>query len=96
MKDFKNYNKGGMPKEETGEASPAKVETNGPETKNGIVVGSMYVKVRKEPRKDEDNVLEILRQGDRVTILGSARGFYKVETNVNRLGFISKDFVKEE
>lgn len=77
------------------EESPAEVETTGPETKNGIIKGSMYVNVRREPWVDE-NVLEVLRQGDKVKILGSVDGFYKVSTSTYKIAYISKDFVEEE
>lgn len=80
----------------TTEVSPAEVETNGPETKNGIIDGAMFVKVRREPWTDDDNVLEVLRKGDKVTIFGKVDGFYKVSTSVNKVAYISSDFVKEE
>lgn len=82
--------------EEITELSPAEMETNGPETKNGIIDGAMHVKVRREPWTGDDNVLEILRKGDRVTILGKVDGFYKVSTSVNKVAYISSDFIKEE
>lgn len=77
------------------EESPAEVETTGPETKNGIIKGSMYVNVRREPWVDE-NVLEVLRLGDKVKILGTVDGFYKVSTSAHKIAYISKDFVEEE
>lgn len=77
------------------ELSPAEVETIGPETKNGIVANSLHVKVRKEP-SFEAEVLEVLRKGDKVVILGTENGFYKVSTSVNKLAYISLDFVEEE
>ena len=77
------------------EESPAEVETTGPETKHGIIKGSMYVNVRREPWVDE-NVLEVLRLGDKVRILGAVDGFYKVSTTAHKIAYISKDFVEEE
>lgn len=81
--------------EKTTEYSPAEVEKNGPETKNGILVNSLHVKVRKEPSYESD-VLEILRKGDKVVVLGKSEGFYKVSTSVNKIAYISSDFIKEE
>lgn len=80
----------------TTEVSSAKVETNGPETKNGIIYGAMFVNVRREPWTDDGNVLEVLRKGDKVTILGMINGFYKVSTSMNKVAYISSDFIKEE
>lgn len=79
----------------TTEMFPAEVETDGPETKNGIVKDCLHVKVRKEPGYDSD-VLEILRAGDKVTILGKVGNFYRVSTSVNRDAYISSEFVGEE
>lgn len=77
------------------EYSPAEVEKNGPETKNGIVVNSLHVKVRNKPSYDSD-VLEVLRKGDKVTILGKSGEFYKVSTRLNKIAYISLNFIKEE
>lgn len=77
------------------ELSPAEVETNGPETKYGIVEGANLVKVRREPWTDDDNVLEVLRTGDKVKILGKVDGFYKVSTAKNSVAYISSSFIKE-
>lgn len=75
--------------------SPAYEEVTGPETKNGIIENSLFVKVRKTPSFESD-VIEVLRKGDRVIILGKEGSFYKVSTSVNKLAYISSDFVKEE
>lgn len=56
--------------------SPTELETTGPKTKNGIVENSLFVKVRKEPNYESD-VLEILREGYKVIILGRSGMFYK-------------------
>lgn len=78
------------------EESPAKMETTGPETKNGIIVNTRYVKVRREPKMVEGNVLDILGCGDKVKILEKVDGFYKVSTNTHKIAYISSDFIKEE
>lgn len=99
-----NYNKNKQsekpvtdePKVETAEVSHAEVETTGPETKNGVIINAMHVNVRREPWIDEDNVLEVLRKGDKVTILGKVNNFYKVSTSVNKVAYILSDWVKEE
>lgn len=77
------------------EVSPAELETTGPETKNGTVVNSLYVNVRKEPSYESD-VLEVLRKGDKVIILGKSGEFYKVSTSVNKIAYIFSEFIKEE
>lgn len=69
-KSNKQYEKDILKEFMTTEPSSAEVKTNGPKTKNGIIDGAMLVKVRREPWTDEDNVLEVLRKGDKVTILG--------------------------
>lgn len=85
----------GKPYKYSRELSPADVETNGPETKNGTVINSLNVKVRKKPTYEAE-VVEVLRKGDKVTITGRIGGFYKISTSVNRVGYISSDFIKEE
>lgn len=80
---------------ETKAKSPAEVEINGPETTNGTVINSIYVKVRKEPNY-ESEVLELLRKGDKVRILGRNGEFYIVSTNTISVAYISSDFIKED
>lgn len=77
------------------EVSPAELETTGPETKNGTVANSLYVNVRKEPSYESD-VLEVLRKGDKVIVLGKSGEFYKVSTSINKIAYISSEFIKEE
>lgn len=96
IKDEQNEFTVGETKIEDTEMSPAEVETTGPETKNGIIVGAMNVKVRKEPWADDDNVIEVLRRGDKVVINDKVGGFYKVSTSVHPVAYISSTFVKEE
>lgn len=85
------------------EESHAEVETAGPETINGIIANAALVNVRKKP-DPEAEVLETLRMGDKVTILGGdgscykvrTDSYYKVRTSVHREAYISVRFVKEE
>lgn len=77
------------------EESPAEMETTGPETINGIIINSVHVRARREPNIESD-VIELLRKGDHVKILGNVDGFYKVETFANNIAYILSDFVKEE
>lgn len=77
------------------EESHAEVETAGPETINGTIANAALVNVRKKP-DPESEVLETLRMGDKVTILGEDGGYYKVRTSVHREAYISVRFVKEE
>lgn len=76
--------------------SPAPVETNGsPKTRTGVVILTSYVRVRQAASM-ESEVLEVLRGGDKVVILGKKNGFYEVKTSNNPIGYISSDFLKEE
>ena len=76
--------------------SPCCMERNGPETINGIVITSpnLKVKVTKEPDFVSE-VIEVLRDGDKVTILDKVYGHYKISTSVNKVAYIPKIFVKE-
>lgn len=80
---------------QTTEESHAEVETAGPETINGIIANAGLVNVRKKP-DPESEVLETLRMGDKVTILGRDGGYYKVRTSIHREAYISVSLVKEE
>ncbi len=77
------------------EETPAEVESNGPETKNGIITNSLFVNVRKEPNIESDSV-EVLRRGDKVKLIKKVAGFYEVNTSVNKHVYISSDFIEEE
>lgn len=77
------------------EYSPAQVEKNGPETRNGIIINSLFVKVRRRPSLESD-IAELLRKGDRVHIIEKVGDFYKIETSVNKDVYISSKFIKEE
>ena len=84
-------------KETNTEKIPAEEEQTGPETikGTGIIVNSLFVKVRREPSTDADTV-EVLRKGDKVASIGKAEEFYKVRTSTNRNAYILSEFVKEE
>lgn len=81
------------------ESSPAKVEKNGPETKNGIVTGALNVNLREKPMMYSP-VLEVLRRGDHVMIHGRDGMFYKISTDKHKVGYVLSDLiltkVKEE
>lgn len=77
------------------ERSLAEVETHGPETKNGTVINSLHVNVRTKPSLDSD-VVEVLRKGDVVTIIGRKGDFYKITNEAGRIAYISSDFIQEE
>lgn len=81
--------------EEITETSPAEVETHGPKTINGTIINSLFVNVRREP-SFESEVIEVLRKGDRVIILGKDGDFYKVSTSINKTAYIYFEFIKEE
>lgn len=79
------------------EESPAEVETTTvPQTViNGEIVNTLHVKVRRDPNF-ESEVLEVLRKGDKVKILEKGTDFWKVSTSVNKIAYISSEFIKEE
>lgn len=83
--------------EETAETSLAEVETTTvpPTGINGEIINTLYVKVRREPNFDSE-VLEVLRKGDKVKVLEKGNGFWKVSTSVNKIAYISSEFIKEE
>lgn len=77
----------------TTEESHAEVETAGPETINGVISNASLVNVRSKPDLDSE-VLEVLREGDKVVVLGVERNFYKVSTSVNKEVYIHGNYVK--
>lgn len=79
-------------KKEDAEYSPAQVEKNGPETKNGI--STNLVKLRKDP-SFESEVIEILGKGEKIKTIGKVKGFNKVCTESGHIGYISSKFIKE-
>lgn len=81
-------------KEPITEKSHAEVETNGPQTKNGIVRNSIFVNIRKEPNL-ESEVLDTVRRGTKVTITDIVGSFYKILLGED-VGYISKIYVEEE
>ncbi len=82
--------------EQNTEESSAKDRTTGIQrTKTGTVYNTSYVYVRKGPNKDAD-ILEVMKEGDKVAIIGKSFGFYKVNTASNQAAYIASDFLKEE
>lgn len=80
---------------EAQETSSAEVETTGPETKNGIIINSLFVNIRSEANPESD-VIGIMRKGDKVNILGREGGFHKISTDLYKFAYISSEFIKEE
>lgn len=78
------------------EEYPAEVDTTGPETKNGIIVNALFVKLRTEPNF-ESIVVDTLRKGDEVTIISKVNGFSEVymSTSNNIRGYVSSNFIEE-
>lgn len=64
------------------------------ETRYGVVYNARYVNVRDEPSQT-GNVIRIANEGERVIILYSDNGFYKVQFIDGSSGFIASDFIKE-
>lgn len=78
------------------EYSPAEVEKNGPETKNGVVTNCVHVRMRKTPTSNGD-VVAILGKETKVEILGEENGFYKVSIiGLSNPGYIMSKYIKEE
>lgn len=76
------------------EVSPAEVETLVPETKNGIVINSLYVRIRREPSLESD-VIKLVRKGDKVKILDRLDRFYKISIENDQLGYVASEYIKE-
>lgn len=78
------------------DTSPAEMETPVPPTvRNGEIVNTLQVRVRKEP-SFESEVVEVLRKGDKVKILKREGDFWKVSTSMNKIAYISSEFIKED
>lgn len=80
--------------------SPAQVEINGPETKNGIIVNSLssYVKIRSKP-SFESEPIGLLMRDEKVVILERVNEFYKVRADhliPGRDIYVATEYVKEE
>lgn len=76
------------------EQSHAEVETTGPETTNGVIASSSLVNVRNKPSFYNSEVVEVLRAGDVVIVLGVEENFYKVNTSVNKGVYIHRNYVE--
>lgn len=77
--------------------SPAQVETNGPETKYGIVVNSLYaefVRFRSKP-SFESEPIGVLRKYEKVEILERLDEFYKVRVEGHDV-YVAAKYIKEE
>lgn len=82
-------------KKKNTDESHTEVETNGPETKYGIITNSPYVNLRKEASLESD-VLEVLTENDKVKIFEKEKDFYRVKVSSRRLGFVQENYIKEE
>lgn len=80
---------------ETTEMHPSEIGANGPETRNGKVVNSLFVKVRKEPSFDSE-VIKVLGKGDKVNIIDIVGDFYKISIDEDSVAYIASDFIEEE
>ncbi len=100
MAEKRYHSKDARPKEFYEESRSKKVkiptdeESNGPETINGMIVNSLFVKVRKEP-SFESEVVGLVQRNDMVTITGRNDGFYKIITSDKINGYIFSGFVEE-
>lgn len=74
--------------------SPAQMETNGPETKYGIIINSLYVKFRSRPNFESEPI-GILRKDEKIEILERLDEFYKVRVEDHDV-YVAAKYVKEE
>ena len=74
--------------------TPTTKEVMEPQTKNGVICNSEFVRVRKEASGTSE-VLGILNCGDKVKIIGVDKGFKKIQFNRNGIGYISSNYCKE-
>lgn len=73
----------------------AGTESNGPETKNGIVINSPFVNLRTSPSLDS-RVIGMLRRGDKVEILQKGSKFYKVVDDKQHEGYVASPYIMED
>lgn len=95
MNKKKYIYKSDLDENKNNEGSPPNLESNGPETKNGIIYNSLFVKLRESPNPQSE-VMDVLRNGDRVVIIGKEREFYEVLAKDNLHGYIFYKFLREE
>lgn len=70
------------------------VQSQTSETRYGVIYNAKYVNVRTQPSQTAE-VLRVANEGERLIILYSDNGFYKVQFIDGSSGFVSMDFVKE-
>lgn len=90
-----DFDSGPIYYEETTDMYPSEIGANGPETRNGTVVNSLFVKVRKEPSFESD-VIKVLNKGDKVNIVGVVGNFYKISIDKDDVAYVSSNFIEEE
>lgn len=74
--------------------SPAQVETNGPETKYGIVVNCLHLLMWKEPAAWSKE-MGVLIEGAKVEILEKVDNFYKICV-AGIVSYVVSEYIKEE
>lgn len=77
------------------EESSAEVKTNGPQTKNGTVINTACLNVRRSPRGG-NNIVGLLDRGDKVQILGENGPYYRISTASIPNGYVLKKYIREE
>lgn len=87
------YNHSRMKEERENAESTAYSRTSEPKTRNGIIVNST-VSLRTEPNHAAKSI-GLLAPGTKVKIIGRLAGFYKVELDLDRTGFVSSSFCEE-
>lgn len=76
-------------------STPCSLESSGPETINGIIGFYIFVKARKAPNCWSE-VVETLKSGDKVIIIGKTGEFCKVITGNGNIAYVFSDCIKEE
>lgn len=74
--------------------SPARAETNGPETKYGIICNCSYVGIQEIPLVCTKEI-GFLSEGDKVEILGTYDDFYKINID-GTIAYVYGFCIKEE
>lgn len=63
-------------------------------SRTGMVTNAQYARVLKIP-SSSSMVMVVLDEGDEVKILKKIDGYYKVELDDGRVGYISSNYLKE-
>lgn len=67
-----------------------------PETRKGIVADAILLNFRSAPnRKDESNIVDVLKKGTRFEILSEVDDMIEVRLEDGRVGYVASQFCQE-